>query len=353
LKAIELPTYIGGCVSSPVPVSPNFDSSPPAPLPQPLSPAKRAFVALLVFLGIALSVAKALLWSGGVWSSETSGYAIGALLIPLAVSYLIAGRKKNRKPVLFGMIFAGLAFVLCLMELSHPPKDPKAEVADVIREANGTKPIDRRGAFDSPQDKLLREVMTELLDNAKAYREKAHELQAGLQKLYMPESFSGPEAMSRTRDSVQKAAALDHEFGLQIEQWPARVREQTAQSSLSESDKRAFLKGFDGAFSNSEIVALRRQGDQIEVQWCKDTLALYDFARSQGARIHVKDAHIPVDDDNVRTRFNDLLHQSCEQHQKMTDTNAQLAKLQQDGLQKFGLTRKDVGIVAPSDSKVE
>jgi hypothetical protein len=239
------------------------------------------------------------------------------------------------------------------MELSHLPKDPKAKVADVIREASGTKPIDRPSVFDSPQDKLLRAVTTELFDNAKAYREKAKAFDAGLQKLYTPESFSGPEAMSHTRDSVQKVAALDHEFLVQVEEWPAYVQQQAAQSSLSESDKRAFLKGFHEAFSNSEIVALRRQEDQIEVQWCKDTLALYDFARSQAARIHVKDAHILVDDENVRARFNDLLHQSREQHQKMTDTNAQLAKLQQDGLQKFGLTKKDVGIVERSDSKVE
>ena len=340
-------------MSSPIPVSPNFDSSPPPPPPQPLSPAKRTVVVLLVFLGIALSVAKALLWSGGVWNAEISGYAIGGILMSLIVSYPIAGRKKNRKPVRFGLIFAGVAFALCLMELSHLPKDPKAEVADVIREARGTKPIDRRGAFDSPQDKLLREVMTDILGSAKAYREKAHKFDADLQKLYTPESFSGPEAMSRTRESVQNVAALDHEFVLQIEQWPARVQEQVTQSSLSESDKRDFLKGFDGAFSNSEIVTLRKEGDQIEVQWCKDTLALYDFARSQAARIHVKDTHILVDDDNVRARFNDLLNQSRGQHQKMTETNAQLAKLQQDGLQKFGLTRKDVGIVEPSGSKVE
>jgi hypothetical protein len=31
----------------------------------------------------------------------------------------------------------------------------------------------------------------------------------------------------------------------------------------------------------------------------------------------------------------------------MTDTNAQLAKLQKDILQKFGLTRKDFGLVEP------
>lgn len=266
------------------------------------------------------------------------------------VAYLIAGRKKNRKPVYFALIFAGISFVQCLLELSNRPKDPNAKVADLVREVGGTKPIDHRGAFDSPHDKLLREVMTEFLDKAKAYGEKAHDLGGGLQALYTPESFSGPEAMSRTRDNVQKVTALDHEFVLQFEQWPSRVQEQVAQSALSESDKRTFLKGFNEAFSNSEIVTLRRQGDQMEVQWCEDTLALYDFARSNARRIHVKDAHILIEDDSVRTRFNDLLHQSRGQRQRMADTNAQIAKLRKEGLQKFGLTRKDVGLDQPSGS---
>ena len=332
-------------MSSPLPVPANPASSTVAPLPPPLSPAKRALVAFLVLLGIALSVAKALLWSRGVWSAEVSGYAISAILIPLVISYLIAGRKKNRKPVLFGLIFAGIAFAFCLMELSSLRKDPNVEVADIVREASGTKLSHGGGAFESRQDKLLREVMTELLDNAKAYREKAHDAQAELHALYTAESFSSPEAMGRTRDSVQKITTLDHEFVLQLKQWPAHVREQTAESSLSESEKQAFLKGFDESFSNSEIMALRSQEDQIESQWCKDTLALYDFARSHAVRIHVKDASILIDEDTLRTQFNDLLKQSRERRQKMVDTNVQLDKLQQASLQKFGLTKKDVGIV--------
>lgn len=338
-------------MSSSVPAVPTHsDSSPPVPPSQlPPSPAKRALVAFLVLLGIALSVVKALFWSRGVWTAEASGYAFGGILMPAGVAYLIAGRKKNRKPVVFGLIFAAISFVLLLSELSHPPRDLKATVADLAREASGTKPIDGGGAFDGPQDQLLREVMTEFLGEAKAYRGKAHELAPSLQTLYTPESFSGPEAMSHTRDGVEKISALDHAFALQIEQWPARVQEQVAQSGLSEYDQQEFLKGFHKSFSNSDIITLRRQADQIEVQWCNDTLALYDFARSHAGQIHVKDAHILIGDQNVRTQFDDLLHQSRGERQRMTDTNAQIAKLQIEGLEKFGLTRTDVGLAEPTD----
>lgn len=64
----------------------------------------------------------------------------------------------------------------------------------------------------------------------------------------------------------------------------------------------------------------------------------------------MKDEHILIEDENVRTRFNELLHQSRGQRHRMTETNAQIAKLQNDVLQRLGLTRKDVGLVEPSDS---
>jgi hypothetical protein len=147
-------------------VPPHSANSPAVPLPaspQRLSPSKRALASLLVLVGISLVVAKALLWSGGTWNAEVSGYASGTLLITWLGAYVIAGRKKNRKPVVFGLIFAGISFALLLLKLSHPQTDPKARVAALLRETGGTSPMDRLGTFDSPQDKLLREVMTEFL----------------------------------------------------------------------------------------------------------------------------------------------------------------------------------------------
>ena len=125
-------------MSSSVPVVPP-DSGNSHPLPSLVGTdlsGKRALVALLIFLGVALCVAKALLWSRGVWNAEVSGYAIGALIMSSVVAYLIAGRKKPRKPLLFGLIFVGVSFFLCLLEFSHPPRDPKTQALDILREAS-------------------------------------------------------------------------------------------------------------------------------------------------------------------------------------------------------------------------
>ena len=52
-------------------------------------------------------------------------------------------------------------------------------------------------------------------------------------------------------------------------------------------------------------------------------------------------------DEPVRKRFNELLRQAQDQQGDMTDLNAKLDKLQEEGLQRFGLNKSDIG-VAPS-----
>jgi len=340
-------------VSTP-PIPPN--AAPPAgpaipgpqflPLPaQPLSVAKRILVVLLVLMSIGLGVLKALFWSGGVWSAEASGYALGSVMIPLLIAYAIAGRKRSLRPMAFGLTFLGLSSLLLLLEMSHPRKNINEYVADRVREAAGTKPVNQSGAFDSPEDILLRDVLGDILKTSKEYARKRKEL--SVTDLYAPESFAGPEAIRRTRASVQNITTLDHDFVLQVEQWPDHVGQQVAASSLSERGKKEFVNAFLKSFSNSETLATRRQIDQVEANWCASTLALYDFALAHTAQIHPRNNQIFVGDEPVRKRFNELLRQAQDQQGDMTDLNAKLDKLQEEGLQRFGLNKSDIG-VAPS-----
>lgn len=299
---------------------------------------------MLVLLSIALGVLKAFFWSRGEWNPQVFGYAFSSVLIPFLIAYAIAGRKNSRKPVTFGLCFLGISFVFLLMEMAHPPKNPNDRVADLLREATGAKSSSGYGSFDSPTEKLTREVMGEFLAKAKTYQQQSSEMSAELEHLYSAPSFSSLDAMNRTRASVQKITELDHNFVLQCEQWPARVREQVARSSVSESDKQGFLKGFDETYSKSDSLTLRRKADQIEAQWSSDTLALYAFAASHASRLHVKDDHIFIAGDDVCAEFNELLRKSREQQQKLADVNTQLANLQSAGLQRYGLTKSDFGM---------
>ena len=70
-----------------------------------------------IIIGIVLAIAKALVWSKGVFTSEVFGYALAGALIPGAIAYFIAGRKKVRNANRFALAFLALCVVFFLMEL--------------------------------------------------------------------------------------------------------------------------------------------------------------------------------------------------------------------------------------------
>jgi hypothetical protein len=70
-------------------------------------------------VGILLSFVNALAWSGGEWTGEAQGYAVGCLLLPALIAYLTAGRRKVRNPTNFGLWFCGVCLLSFLLELSH------------------------------------------------------------------------------------------------------------------------------------------------------------------------------------------------------------------------------------------
>jgi hypothetical protein len=75
-----------------------------------------AYVGITV--GICLAIARALVWSKGVFTSEVFGYALAGALIPGAIAYAIAGRKKVRNPNRFALWFVSLCIFFLLLELA-------------------------------------------------------------------------------------------------------------------------------------------------------------------------------------------------------------------------------------------
>ena len=81
----------------------------PAPEPRGFSP----LAIIAVILGLLLAIAKGFVWSKGNWNAEVFGYVLAGALLPGAIAYAIAGRKKARNPNRFALWF----FVLCLVSL--------------------------------------------------------------------------------------------------------------------------------------------------------------------------------------------------------------------------------------------
>lgn len=72
-----------------------------------------------IIVGVLLNLFHALVWSGGGWTGEAQGYALGCLLLPTLIAYLAAGRRKVRNPTNFGLWFCGISLLFFLIELSH------------------------------------------------------------------------------------------------------------------------------------------------------------------------------------------------------------------------------------------
>jgi hypothetical protein len=215
---------------------------------------------ILITIAVALCALKAFFWSG---------YAMGAMVMGGLVSYLIAGREKVQNALRFGFIFFSFSLALLLLGTANHHRSPEQEAA-----------------------KLERQVKGEFLDLAKAHRQKVAELRPDLQMLYSAQSYSSPVSIKRTRDAVKNVAALDHEFMTHFETFPARVQQEVAQSSLSDTEKQLLLQSVNQSDAYSNALEVRRKADQIEQQWCDETVVLYDFALAHQKQIQIKNGHL-------------------------------------------------------------
>lgn len=304
---------------------------------------------LCAIAGVALGIFKAAIWSHGIWNAETSGYACAAIAVPLLISYAIAGRRKVRNPLRFSLSFLGLSLFFLLLGLSSRTPDPRTQVVSMLREEFGAKPGDTHDrSSDSPEAAFTRDVMHDFIDRVKAHQQKTAPLRPDLQALYTSASYATPESMQHSIDAVTNVAALDHELIVQTEQWPDRVRLKLEQSTFSDSYKQSFWKGFNEAFTNSEILSVRKSIDENELRWRDSTVTLYRFTLANASHIKVKDAHLIIDDEKIRDQFNALSKTATSDRQKMRESNAQLANLQNENLSKLGLSRKELGLNEPS-----
>jgi hypothetical protein len=300
--------------------------------------------------GVTLGIFKAAIWSHGIWNAETLGYAFAAIVIPLLISYAIAGRSKVRNPLRFSLSFLGFSLFFVLLQFSSRTPDPRTQVTGMLREEFGAKPGTYDRSSDSPESAFTRDVMHDFIDRVKAHQQETAPLRPDLQALYTSASYATPESMQHSIDAVTNVTALDHDLVVQTEQWPDRVRKKLEQSTFSDSYKQAFWKGYSETFTNSEILSVRKGIDESELRWRDSTVTLYRFALANASHIKVKDAHLIIDDEKIRDQFNDLSKIATADRQIMRESNAQLVKLQNENLSKLGLSRKELGLNEPSSS---
>lgn len=302
----------------------------------------------LVFLGIvvgvALSIARAVVWSGGSFNAEVSGYAFGGIMFSLLIAYAIAGREKARNLNLFSLSFCGICLVLYLMEVSAHPVSWKKHMGDVIRQAAGTKTATSDVPADPQTDAIVRDMFRDMLDRRKLHDTEVARFAPELERLYSAESFSSPAAIHRTLDAVSGVLAADREFSKQVKEWQERVEADVNRSSMSENDKQQFITGVRKSLGDSKILTVRQEVIETEARWADSTTDLYTFALSNPSKLAIKDSKIVITDENVREQFNRKLTDSQSIRKDLRSLNSQLKQMQLEGMQQFGVTPEDLGL---------
>jgi hypothetical protein len=307
------------------------------PRPKPFG----VLAVLGIMLGVVLSIVKALIWSGGTVNAEVLGYALAGIAIPGVIAFAVAGLGKLRNPNRFALTFCALSLVFLLLEVSNHPENLKDHVSRLMREAAGTKPVQGRS---TETDRLTRNMLSEILDLRKSHDAKTAKFKDDLGQLYSVDSFSTVTKMQRCVEAVRATLSADQEFSRQFQVWKDRTKEEVEHSSLSDSDKRHFMKGVEQRMGDSKILALRNQVVEAEAKWANATIGLYGLAVANTGKIAVNGSKIVINDDKVRSEFNRELEDSKNLRSNMRSLNSQMAQLQREGMQQIGITPKDIGL---------
>jgi len=322
--------------------SPHSAAAAPAPsTTRAAHPLTAVAVILLVGLSIAMSFWRARIWSGGTFTSEGLGYAIGSLLVPAALAYAIAGRRKVRNWFRFSLWLCGFCLLSLLLEISQRPPDPKNTVGRLMREAAGTAKV---SSGSSQLDDLARASMRIMLDFRRAHDSEVAKYSDDLAKLYTAESFSSVARMKRTVEAVNGALSADQKLDEEIGSWPDTVRQEAAKTSLSEKEKAEFVLGATKSFANSKVMSARKNATHVEAEWAAATLELYSFAERNTRSIVISDPKIIIASGNVRTKFNELLSKSKELRTNLRDANERIRQAQAEVTREYGVTEKDLGL---------
>jgi hypothetical protein len=295
-----------------------------------------------IAFGVGLSILKALIWSSGVLNGETLGYATASIIIPGLIAYAIAGRGRVRNPNRFALIFCALSFVFLLLDLANHHESSKDRVSRLAKEAAGTKPVDNAGS--SEIDRLTRDMLREIMDLRKSHDATAAKFKDDLGQLYSANSFSSAANMKRSVDAVRGTLSADQEFSSQFQVWKEKLKQDTDHSSLSDLEKRDFMKGIDEKMGNSKILTLHSQIVEAEAKWVDSAVGLYTLAIANQGKIAADGSRIVINDENVRAKFNRELEDSKQLRADMRSLNSQMARLQRERMQQIGLTRKDIGV---------
>jgi hypothetical protein len=283
---------------------------------------------------------------------EAIGYVIGALLVaigvPFLIAYLVAGRKKVRRPRRFAAIFCCIGLTFAIGNLvgnlgSLTPETPEQMSARLMREAAGTQPV-HSSPFSGKRklEDALRGQYKKIIELNKSYMEKVHGLDTSLLKdLNSARSFVDPAVGEAALQQMHATYAVDAEQEVKMGQILSDLRDALRSTASSESERQEMEKGFDQGMK--EVSARRSVAITAEKAWVEALDDEYAYARAHQANLHEKDGRVVIQGHEIVLEFNQRLRKQEELRKEFVRLEQEFTRYQDGLMRKTGLKPEDMG----------
>jgi zinc-ribbon domain len=282
--------------------------------------------------------------------SQAVGYRfgrfLGAILIPLLVAYIAAGRKKVHNPNLFAGLFCGIGLFLVLANAGNSlgslhPETAEQKAGRIMREAAGLQPVRKPLFGEDKTDTKLRNFFKDLIAINKEYQQTVDKLDMGAtDKLNTPESFADPNSAAEGLRQLHAAYAVDE---LQ-EQRMQQVLENFKHGfdDLSPAVREDMLKGFNEGLARA--MPARQRATSTEKAWIEALDEVYAYAAAHHADFRMNNGHLGIVHDDVREEFNTRVRTLNARRQEFMQAKNDFETMQGQNLQKMGISRDQTGL---------
>lgn len=280
------------------------------------------------------------------------GFFLWPFLIAMIVAWLAAGRTKRRDPNLFAILFCSIAIGFAALSLvgdlratgslpSYGSEGGDQKIGRLMREAAGLQPVHKPLFGENKLDTWTRDLFRDVIAANKQFQQEAHKLQTkDIAVLGTPASFPDPDSATAGLQEVHARYKLNSLEEQRIQELLDNFKHHL--SDLSSEDSRDYIKGMDQGFARS--MPVRHKAIAAEKAWVDSLDDIYSFARIQHSKIGLTTAdHLIITDNQVREQFNARVLAMNSSHKEYVQAMRDFASMQNNTLQKLGLTGKETG----------
>jgi hypothetical protein len=282
----------------------------------------------------------------GFQDGERIGGLLASVIAPALLAYVIAGRKKARKPNQFALIFCLVGVVFLAGDFARGVnfESDDQRINRLMREAAGLQPIHPSMLPSNRRwDDEVRDVFRDLLRQNKEYSEALHKLdQSQVDKINSPESFADRRVAEPALQQLHAAYDLDAAQEIQVKETLEKLRAAMESGVSSASERDAVEKGFEQGLAKQ--MPKRRRLVEAEKQWLDAVDSEYACAQQHERDFILLQGHLAIASTAVREEFNSRVREQEALRKELLDAKKEFDQFQSQTLQKAGLSAKDAGV---------